>query len=140
MIPEQLRMQRIQDAASGDWWSFIFWGHNLIRLLPPGAPAESAVTANFGVDLEFLRLPKILPLKVSVYWWHFKFRFGTLTRTLFSAGGILGPKELLRRLPIANVKCRIPNFGTARTGVLANWSVHLFIGQVSQGAWWSTQG
>ena len=72
LVPEQLRVQRSQDAVSGNWWNFIFWGHNLIRVLPSGAPAESAVTVNFGVDLELIRMPKLLPLKVSGHLWYWQ--------------------------------------------------------------------
>ena len=68
LVPEVLRIQTKWDAESGEKWRFVLWGENLIRVIPPGAPAEKAVPILFAVHQRSLKMPLRLPLVEDDFW------------------------------------------------------------------------
>ena len=68
MVPEVLRTIKEIDAGSGDEWNFIVWGNTLIRVQPPGVPAEEAVPILFDLTQRELKMPLRLPLYEEKFW------------------------------------------------------------------------
>lgn len=68
LVPEVLRREIKEDAASGDKWQFIYWGNTIIRVEPPGAPAGHAIPLSFAVTQRELKMPLRLPLIEEDFW------------------------------------------------------------------------